>query len=106
MFNKNKCYIQVLNPTNDPIHLHSGLILASISEIDSANIFSLDKYNTKSELPINQSKINQSEKTDITFDLSKADLNSSQKQKLISFLNKNRDVFATSMQELGKTDIF
>lgn len=68
--NNNTCYIQVLNPTCDPIHLHTGLILASINEIDSANIVSLDKHDTKSQLSINQSD--------------KTDINNLQKQKLVS----------------------
>ncbi|CAG2226067.1 Transposon Ty3-G Gag-Pol polyprotein,Transposon Ty3-I Gag-Pol polyprotein [Mytilus edulis] len=103
-----KCYLQILNPTNEVIILKSGLILATLKDVDKNNIFALDddkSTNKTSSKYINsvQTKVNQ---TDIQFDLSKADLTDPQKQQLKSFLNQNRNVFATNLQELGQTDVY
>ncbi|VDI61165.1 Hypothetical predicted protein [Mytilus galloprovincialis] len=47
-----------------------------------------------------------SAQSDLHFDFSKSDLTDQQKQKLTTFLNENRDVFATSLKELGKTNVY
>jgi dsDNA-binding SOS-regulon protein len=39
------------------------------------------------------------EKSDIKFDLGNSDLNEEQKEILTQFLNQNRNVFATNLQE-------
>ena len=44
-------------------------------------------------------------KTPIKFDLTDSALNSREKQKLSEFLNKNRDVFATNLGEIGHTKL-
>jgi hypothetical protein len=46
------------------------------------------------------------EKSDIKFDLGNSDLNEEQKEILTQFLNQNRNVFATNLQELGKTNLY
>ena len=46
------------------------------------------------------------EKSDIKFDLGNSDLNEEQKEILTQFLNQNRNVFATNLQELGKTSLY
>jgi hypothetical protein len=46
------------------------------------------------------------QKSDIKFDLGKSELNEEQKEILTQFLNQNRDVFATNLQELGKTSLY
>jgi hypothetical protein len=71
--NHNKCFVQVLNPTNDVINLNSGLILSSINEIYSTNIASLDDNKSKKQSDINISSITLSSQkttnqTDLTFD--------------------------------------
>ncbi|CAC5360237.1 unnamed protein product [Mytilus coruscus] len=104
----NKCYLQILNPTNEVITLKSGLILATNNNVDTGNIFTLDddKSTNKSTVKSMNSVQTNSNQTDIQFDLSKADLTDQQKQKLNIFLNQNRNVFATNLKELRKTDVY
>ncbi|CAG2246897.1 unnamed protein product [Mytilus edulis] len=104
----NKGYLQILNPTNEVINLKSGLILATINDVDSSKIFTLDedKSINKSTVSSVNSVQTDPNKTNLKFDLSKADLTDQQKQQLNIFLNKNRDVFATSLEELGKTNVY
>ncbi|CAG2197363.1 unnamed protein product [Mytilus edulis] len=99
----NKCYLQILNPTNEVITLRSGLILATMNDVDTGNIFTLDNDKTVKSMNLEQTN---SDQKDIQFDLSKADLTDQQKQKLNLFLNQNRNVFATNLKELGKTDVY
>ncbi|CAG2211387.1 unnamed protein product [Mytilus edulis] len=76
----------------------SDIEIESIQELNDAptndaNIHAIDTENNKT-------------KTRIDFDLKNSDLTQEQKQKLFTFLNGNRDVFATSLSELGHSKIY
>ena len=96
-------FIQVLNPTDEIIKLHSGYVIASIDKIDHNDIIDMRNTNLKDQ---SNNKHQIRKKSDIKFDLGNSDLNEEQKEILTQFLNQNRDVFATNLQELGKTNLF
>ncbi|CAC5403243.1 unnamed protein product [Mytilus coruscus] len=79
---------------------------ATVSDIEIESIQELN------DAPTNDANIhsidteNNTEKTRIHFDLKNSDLTQEQKQKLFTFLNDNRDIFATSLSELGHSKIY
>ncbi|CAC5360194.1 unnamed protein product [Mytilus coruscus] len=81
---------------------------ATINDVDTGNIFTLDDDNSTNKSTVKSINYVQtnSNQTDIQFDLSQAHLTDQQKQKLTIFLNQNRNVFATNVKELGKTDAY
>ena len=105
----NKASIQILNPTNEIIKLRPGFIIATINDVDTTSILSLDdnqSENKSKTSSLNSVQQTSSAQSDLHFDFSKSDLTDQQKQKLTTFLNENRDVFATSLKELGKTNVY
>ena len=104
--NKGKAVIRVLNPTKKSVTIHASKVLATVSDIEIESIQELN------DAPTNDANIhaidteNNKTKTRIDFDLKNSDLTQEQKQKLFTFLNGNRDVFATSLSELGHSKIY
>ena len=96
-------FIQVLNPTDDIIKVHSGYVIVSIDKIDYNDIIDMSNKNLKDQ---SNNKQQNRQKSDIKFDLDNSDLNEEQKEILTQFLNQNRNVFATNLQELGKTNLY
>ena len=96
-------FIQVLNTTDDIIKVHSGYVIASIDKIDHNDIIDMSNKNLKDQSNNKQQNL---EKSDNKFDLGNSDLNEEQKEILTQFLNQNRNVFATNLQELGKTSLY
>ncbi|CAG2213163.1 unnamed protein product [Mytilus edulis] len=81
----------------------------TINDVDTTSILSLDDNqsdNKSKTSSLNSVQQTSSAKSDLHFDFSKSDLTDQQKQKLTTFLNENRDVFATSLKELGKTNVY
>uniref|UniRef100_A0A8W8MNX8 Uncharacterized protein n=1 Tax=Magallana gigas TaxID=29159 RepID=A0A8W8MNX8_MAGGI len=90
-------YMQVINPTTDPITLSANTCIASATVVNPDTVLSLDNpepSNTDSDPKPPQG-------CPIDFDLSDSDLNPTQKLILLAFLNKHRSVFATELSELG-----
>lgn len=90
-------YMQVINPTTDPITLSANTCIASATVVNPDTVLSLDNpkpSNTDSDPKPPQG-------CPIDFDLSDSNLNPTQKQILLAFLNKHRSVFATELSELG-----
>ena len=59
-------FIQVLNPTDDIIKVHSGYVIASIDKIDHNDIIDMSNKNLKDQ---SNNKQQNREKSDIKFDL-------------------------------------
>ena len=78
-------------------------MIASIDKIDHKDIIAMSNKNLKDQSS-NKHQIQQ--KSDIKFDLGKSEINEEQIEILNKFLNQNRDVFATNLQELGKTCLY
>ena len=109
---KRKSYLQVTNPTDKEITIPYQYILASVSDIETSNIQKLEQ--SKTEHSINnmsnsneQQNIDYSKLTsDLKIDLTNSDLTHDQKLDLAKFIVLNRDVFATSMKELGCSNAY
>ena len=108
--------IRLLNPTSKDIYIPSHRVVASVEDIDIENIYGLDKFNSKNipsascaninSASQNSATPNVSENPDSTFKIGGANLSESERSELLQFLERNRDVFSNSLQDLGKTDLF
>ena len=78
-------------------------MIDSIDKIDKNYIIDNSNKNLKDQLN-NKHQIRKT--SDIKFDLGKSELNEEQKEILTQFLIRNMDVFATNLQELGKTSLY
>ena len=112
-----------LNPTNSPIHLQAGcpVAIASIVQTDDITMFDEDPNATKPTIHDNihtpHSEYVLSAKPDtrdheyikiakeLDIDLDNADLTEDQKHDILTLVGKNRDVFAKSISELGRTNL-
>jgi hypothetical protein len=99
---KGKSLFTVLNPTSEPVYLPANKVLATAAHIDvnTVQVLSDDLKPKVSNSCSNQ--VND----DISFDIDGAHLTESQRQRLHDFLVSNRQTFAPSMKELGKTDLY
>ena len=103
-----KARIQIINPNDKPITLPKFYNVADISKVDAKSVQNLSdekknckKLNTVGSIGLNKNP----KKSKIDFDLSSSNLTNGQKLKLTKFLDKNRDIFANDMSELGMTNI-
>lgn len=99
--------LRIMNPNFQDVYLPHNFIVAHAMEIDKEEMFPLDGQNqNKLKSPtINQISPEVKNQTQIQFNLDQADLDTSQKQKLLTFLNQHRDNFANDLTELGKTGL-
>ena len=100
--------LKILNQSKQDITLRKGLIVGTCKPVNKDNITpwvnEITQLTDKIDLDTKSiHKIKESSK--INFDLANADLTATQKEKLIEFLDKNRDIFATNLSELGHTTI-
>lgn len=113
---KGRAPIRLLNPTNKDIYIPGHRVVALVSDVDVENIHKLDKLasdnvhlnpsaNVSSAFP-NSAKPNNFQNTEIKFNVSSSNLTESERSELLEFLESNRDVFSTSLQDLGKTGLF
>ena len=102
--NKGKSVMRLINPTEKDIHLRGNKVLAIVSQVESTNIFTLNE--SESSQPKETEQIDLTKDTPkFSFDLSNADLTDQQKQKLLSFLNSNSDIFSEGLHDLGRTHL-
>ena len=113
---KGKAFLRILNPTKSEINLPSKSIVASVTLIDSNNVFTLSdtepqpSFQTETCANINtctqHNVSNDLQPSAINFNISSKNLTKEQCAKLNNFLNQNSDVFSTSLETLGKTNVF
>ena len=108
---KGQTCIQVLNPTNDWIHLKQYEPIARIDRIDKSSVVQdFDKSESLNESRENADAFNDQKYVEIAksigIDLSESCLSEDQKFKLLKLIGQNRDVFATCTAELGHTNIY
>ena len=103
---------RVLNPTNYPIFLKENFVIATshlvveqnitqVTDHDDLPSVNLLSMSTENESDLHYQKIAK----DLGLNLDDTDLAEEQKQKLYTFLGRNRDIFAKDMSELGKTNM-
>ncbi|XP_069128989.1 uncharacterized protein [Argopecten irradians] len=113
---KNSTVYQVLNPTNKMVELKAKQPIAMVKQIEQNQIFDdlplqdgsnkvtpVSSISTKTN---NTDSANVQKAKDIGISIENSDLTTEQKNKLLSFLGKNRDVFAKDMSELGTTNLY
>ncbi|CAG2239543.1 unnamed protein product [Mytilus edulis] len=96
--------MQVINPNEDKVVLNRNEIVALISEIKPNSIQNWSDKTEKVHIN-NIEKGHKKQKQKLNIDLSEADLTNEQKDKLRKFVDKNRNVFATDLSEIGMTDV-
>lgn len=112
-----KSVYKFLNPNDFPIFIHKNSVIATAHKIDVDSIQPLNddtkdrdnsKMTSETQEEINNidSVKNTVPKSKLNIDLSQSDLTNDQKQQLTSFLNQNKDIFATSLDTLGRTDLY
>ena len=104
----NSC-MQIMNPTDEWVHLNKNEPVARVESIPPDHIV------REMDERCDSSKTEECSKSDeeyteiarsIGMDLTNANLSEDHKVKLMVFLGKNRDVFATDTSELGHTTLF
>ena len=106
--------MSLLNPTESDITIPGHTVVANVSDIDVDNIQSLDSHlqsqsrtvNTESPIVGAASGESQNGSSSIEFHVSNESLSDGERSELLEFLKRNEDVFSTSLQNLGKTDLY
>ena len=105
---KSSTRMQIINPNDRPVTIPKYTKIATVSLVNEKSIQDIndDKYEEKENKQvignINKKKGNKSK---LEFDLTSSDISEDQKCQLLKFLNKNRDVFAADLSELGKCNV-
>ena len=108
--NNGRCVYRLMNPTNLPVFLKPNQRLAKASYLSSESIFSFDNDTEAQVCSLgsdenSQKQNNETILQDLGINLECADLSNEQKQKLINFLSRNKDMFAKDISEIGKTNL-
>ena len=104
---KGKTVLHILKPTYKVVKLCPHKVVAKVSSLNLSEIHSPDpSTSTKKKTQIKPSCSKPTDSIPINFHLKDSCLLNEEKQKLLSFLQKNRSVFADSVKELGCTKYF
>ncbi|CAG2216284.1 unnamed protein product [Mytilus edulis] len=105
LYETNKSILRVMNPTKDAIYLPANYVVASVSALHPEMVLPMSTscHQSPPKIPTQNEKC---EEEYLDFDLNNADLSSEQKQLLKCFLNRNRQVFAKDLSELGHTHLY
>ena len=100
--------ISLLNPTQSDIYIPGHIVVANVIDIDVENIQSLDSHLQSQGTEVGTASEGKSEhvRSNIEFNVSSDSLSHSESSELLEFLKRNEDVFSTSLQDLGKTDLY
>ena len=106
--NNDKAYFKILNPTDQPVTLRYRQIVASVVDIQPSEVFALDneQETTCSIASVTPDNQNSSVQDNFKFNLDESVLTEDENAKLLSFLTKHRENFATDLSELGKTSVY
>ena len=96
-----------MNPTKKGVTLVANSIVASVSTVQSDSILPLnDKGNNSKSTDKDSVASDNIENDPLEFNLDNSDLNGHKQSLLTHFLNKNRQVFAKNLSELGHTNVY
>ncbi|VDI24909.1 Hypothetical predicted protein [Mytilus galloprovincialis] len=96
--------MQVINPNEDKVVLNRNETVALITEIQPNSIQNWSDKTEKFHIN-NIEKGHKKQIQNLNIDLSEADLTNDLKEKLRKFVDKNRNMFATDLSEIGMTDV-
>ena len=94
----------MLNPTNAPALLTKNTALATLCPIADDSVFSYDKKQTETKSPSVDHDCQLKTLTDLGLTIDASDYTKAQKEKLISLLYNNRDLFTSNIFQLPGTD--
>lgn len=98
---------RLLNPSQEEQIIPKDTVVGKFSLIDESFIFDID--NKQPYIATVNTDNDQTDYVkiahDLGFDLSKSQLTTDQRQKLLTFLGQHRDIFSTDLSDLGKTDL-
>lgn len=107
---KRTAVISIINPSDEMVNLPADTVIATVSAVDKADVYKFDNDTVVLDEKIaecaNVNVASPETNSDVSFDLSNSDLNESQRKSLTNFLSQNKDVFSTSLKDLGKTDLY
>ena len=108
--------IRLLNPTDTDIHIPGHRVVATVNDIDIDSIHSLDNVTSEKCQPCSSANVSSASPNsaqsqcandkEIHFNVSSANISESERSELLNFLERNKDVFSTSLKDLGRTDLF
>ena len=111
---KGKSVCRVINPTDIPVTINAGTVLAKATTIHEYMIFQLSDSPSVNEVRVdrNPDQSNAMTKEEaiecaqkLGIELDNAALTEKNKQDLLECIGRYRDVFANDMSELGKTNV-
>ena len=105
---KGKAIFRVINPSDKNIYLPVNRIVASVCDIDNEHVHLLESSQPDSNSchSVNEISVNEHDSADISFNISNSNLSENEKISLKNFLLKNRDVFSTSLADIGKSHLY
>ena len=96
---------RLINPTEQPIHLHNGQVIANIEHIDKSAIITQSTIDAQAtNQPRDLAKDTATIK-ELGITIDDTNLTPEQKTQLIHLLARNRDVFAKDLTELSCTNV-
>ena len=111
---KGKSVCRVINPTDVPVTINAGTVLATATTIHENMVFELSDSPSVNEVRVdhNQDQSNAMTKEEaiecakkLGIELDNPALTEKNKQDLLECIGRYRDVFANDMSELGKTNV-
>lgn len=113
---KRRASISIMNVSNESVYLNTDTVIGVLTAVDKEDVFKIEdtnntttkscaneRYHTNNPTCANiQIESQEQSGKAINFDLSKSDLTQEQQNEMRGFLNQNRDIFSTSLQDLGE----
>ncbi|MEW8546122.1 MAG: reverse transcriptase domain-containing protein [Candidatus Thiodiazotropha sp.] len=110
---RGKAPIRLLNPTAKDVYLPRHKVVATTCEIDATNIHAIDSdqnvptcANLKPYTTNSAKSHTNGANENFDFKISDKGLSETERSELLQFLKRNADVFSTSLQDLGRTDLY
>ena len=106
--NKSKAIFRVVNPSDQNINIPVNRIVASVCDIDSEHVHLLDgsKPDPNSYPSVNKISVNDTDDPELSFNISNSNLSEDEKITLKKFLLQNKDVFSSSLADIGKSHLY
>ena len=100
-----RAVLRLCNPSEKDVVIEKNAILGTIADVHADTVTPLtEQPHSASTSHTTASRSKRKQKPPIHFNLDESDLSDEQKQTLRNFLSNHRDVFATNLSELGKSN--
>ena len=103
----NKAVMRLINPTTRDVTLSPTRVIANVNIIDNQEVYPFDDSPLVSHIGVCAETIGEVPNSDnFDFIINNPTLYEQQKAQLCQFLLSNRDVFSTSLSDIGQTDMY